>query len=209
MAKNPFLFRESGFTLIEILIAIGVLILVIGTVFALERDLFSISTFLDRSFLAQEEVKNTVSAIVSELRSASISDTGGYPLEQTSSTSIAFYANIDKDALKERIHYFLSGTSFKKSVVKPAGQPITYSTTTAQETLSTVLRDVFITATTSIFYYYDSYYAGTSSPLNQPVDVAAVRLINIDLVVDADPNLLPPPLNASSRVTIRNLKSNL
>lgn len=202
-------FGKSGFTLIELLIAMGLLALVIGSIVAIQRDLLSLNLFLDRSFLAQEEAKNTVAAMVSELRSASISDTGGYPLEQTSGNSIAFYANIDSDALKERVHYFLDGQSLKKSIVKPAGQPITYSTTTAQETLMTVLRDVSVDAGSSIFSYYDSNYAGTSTPLIQPVDISAVRLIAIQLVVDADPASLPPPIRASSQVNVRNLKSNL
>ena len=202
--------KNSGFTLIEMLIALAIAVLVIGVIVAFQRDLFSVNNFLRESFSIQRDSELVIRELVSELRTASQSNLGAYPLAITGSTSIAFYSNIDKDQLKERVHYFLDGTMLKKSIVKPTGQPLTYSTTTAQETLKVVLRDVVASSTQPLFTYYDSNYVGAGTPpLVQPVNVSAVRLISINIIVDKDPQRLPPSINVSSQVTIRNLKNNL
>ncbi len=93
-------------------------------------------------------------------------------------------------------------------MVDPVGSPLTYATTTAQEMLVTVLRDLAAT-TTPLFSYYPATYAGTTTPLTQPVSPVVVRLVKVTVVIDADPGVLPPPVVVSSQTAIRNLKDNL
>jgi len=200
--------KRSGLTLIEILIAMAILILVVGVMVVFQRDFFSLNLFLEQSLSIQRDAEEVIREIIAELRTASQSNTGGYPLELTASTSLAFYADIDTDPLKERVHYFLDGTSLKKSVVKPAGQPITYSTSTvAQETVMVVLRYMVTTDVPQIFSYYGTFTdPGQAVPLSQPVNPSVIKLVAVDITVDEDPVRLPPPISVGSRVTIRNLR---
>lgn len=200
---------QKGLTVIELVIVLAVLLLAVGAIVTFQTDFFSIGSFLEKGFTVQRDTERVIDEIVEEIRTAGQSEAGGYPLEITASTSLAFYANIDKDAAKERIHYFLNGSDLWKSVVQPAGQPATYATSTATETLVLMLRNVITNDTPQIFSYYDSNYAGTTTPITQPVNVLSIRLIGISITVDEDTGLLPPPITVSSQVTIRNLKDNL
>ncbi len=198
----------AGFTLIELLIVIGLLIIVGGTIIAVERDLFSVNNFFQETFSEQLDADAAMQDIVSELRSAAPSSIGSYPIEIAASNSIAFYSNVDKDFYQERVQYFLSGTSLMKSVVKPAGAILTYATTTASETLRAVLKNL-VASSTTMFSYYDKNYAGTTTPLASPVNVLDIRLVRIMLSVDKSPGLGAPPVIVSSQVEVRNLKDNL
>ena len=61
-----------------------------------------------------------------------------------------------------------------------------------------------------IFYYYNSNYDGSTNALAQPINVAQVRFIEINLVV---PNQITKQENSSFSVTsgaaIRSIKDNL
>ncbi len=200
--------KSQGFTLVEVLIVSGIIVIMAVVIGAFQRDLFSLNDFLQQSLSIQRDSQAVLRSVVAELRTASQSGTGGYPLEKVEANSLAFYSNIDQDASIERVQYFLNGKNFMKSVVKPTGNPLTYGTTTAPETLMLMLSDL-VSTSTPIFSYYDGTYAGTTSPLTQPVDILKVRFVTVALTVDQDPNRAPGPITASSQVTIRNLKDNL
>lgn len=199
-----------GFTLIEVLITLSILLLVGIAILSFQTDLFSVSNFLQETFSSQRVLEGAIQDIVSELRSASPSSLGAYPIEKATTTDIAFYANIDKDSVKERVEYFVSGTMLKKSVIKPVGNPLSYSTTTAsaQESLTIVLRNLVFSTASPLFTYYGAGYEGISTPLVQPVSITAVRVVGIMLSIDESPNRPPPPVTISSKVEFRNLKDN-
>ena len=137
----------AGFTLLELLVVMGVLIVIGGVVVFALRNLFLTSDFLGESLSDERDLENTIQTMTREIRAASPSSLGSYPLAVTGSTSVAFFVNLDSDTKKERVQYFLEGTTLKRSVVYPAGSPLTYSTTTAQESLATVLRGIAASTT--------------------------------------------------------------
>lgn len=200
--------NKNGFTLIEFLIVSAIVAVVAMVISSFQNNLFSLNTFLEESLSIQRDAEAVMKSVVAELRTASQSNTGGYPIEKAEPFSLAFYANIDADPARERIQYFLDDSLLKRSVVKPAGSPLTYSTTTATEMLSVVLRNLVASSTAPLFSYYDRNYAGTTTPLAVPVNVLAVRLVAIQLTADERPNDLVPEITVKSQVTIRNLKDN-
>jgi type II secretory pathway component PulJ len=202
------LYDSGGFTLIELLIVLGFIVAFGGMIFLFQRDFFTLNKFFQESFTEENALNAAVRGIVAELRTAGYAATGAYPIEIAGANSLAFYANVDNDARVERVHYFLSGSSLRKSVVKASGSPVGYSTSTAPESLSTVLTNVVASSTAPLFTYYDSSYAGTSTPLAQPFPIFLVRFVRVNLIVDQNPNALPPPLAVTGGVMIRNLKSN-
>lgn len=206
LKKNKInLLEQSGFSLIEILVTTGILAAIIGLIGAFQADTFSLNRIIQSGLANQNEAKKVIRPFANEVRGASQSNLGSYPIKIASSTEFIFYSDIDNDDLKEEIKYFLEGGDFKKSVIKPTGQPFSYNK--KDEIITNIIHDV---TNNIIFEYFDSNYDGTSSstPLISPVAPADVRLVKINLVIDSDPFKPPAPLFITTQVSIRNLKDN-
>lgn len=205
MPKSSLLKFSKGFTLIEILIVMGVMTILSGIVYQFVvqgNDLFIQSR--DQA-LAQDTLRKVMDSLAKELRKAQTADNGAFLLGATNEQSIIFYSDIDNDNHRERIRYFLDGTDFKKGVIEPTENPIQYPSET--EIITTIVSDVRNSA--AIFTYFDENYTGTEDPLEQPINLADVRLVHMYFLVDVDPNQPPEPISIETSVMIRNLKTNL
>ncbi len=198
--------KKTGFTLVEILVSMAIFVMVGLAIANYGRDIFSINTNLQNNLTAQMDGRQVVKKLVAELRSASPSSLGSYPIETAGTSTLVFYSNVDSDVYKERIRYFLTGTTLKRGVIKPSGNPLTYPS--GSETLSTIVRDIKVSTSTAIFEYFDGNYAGTTTPLTQPVTISSVRLIRTTIVIEADANKSPNPITITSQAMLRNLKDN-
>lgn len=198
--------HDSGFSVIEVVVATFILTLVGIAVYAFQKNVFSLNRILSQSIVAQEEVRHALKIMSAEIRAASPSSIGAYAIAQTTASSFVFYSNIDDDSFKERVRYFLDGAVLKKGVTKPAGDPLTYNP--ASEVISDVVRDM-ANSTTAIFSYYGADYEGIAPPLAEPIDVSVVRLVKIVIIVDRDPSLPPAPITLTTQISMRNLKDNL
>ena len=143
---------------------------------------------------------------LNDLRRASYSSVGAYPLEMANANEIIFYSNVDTDSWKERVHYFVSGTTLRRGITKPSGTPLTYNS--ANEIAADVAHD--LNNTTTLFYYYDQNYDGitNTSTMSFPINISQVRMAGIKLWLDLRPNVSPAPLYIEGKTEIRNLKSN-
>lgn len=197
---------RQGFTLIETLFVLGILGVLGAAVAAFQRDTIGLNSIIQDSLSSQQEMRTTVKDFLSEARSAGPSATGAYPLATAATSTFMFYSDIDLDGARERIRYFLSGTTLRKGVVKPTGSPPTYDASTEQ--VSDVVHGV-VDDGNPIFEYYDAGYDGTSMPLAQPVDIPSVRLVKISLTSDRDPLRPPGPVSITAQASFRNLKDNL
>lgn len=201
------LFLKKGFTLVETLVSIAVIILVGLAIANFQRDLFFFNSSLQNNLSAQIDARKVLRTVLTELRTTSPSSLGAYPLVQVGTSTLIFYANVDGDQYKERLRYFTQGTNFMRGVTKPAGNPLVYNL--GQEQVDTVVRDVVNGTSTPIFEYFDNSFTGTSSPLTQPVDPLVVRLIRVTVIIDKDPNRAPSRITVTSQGMLRNLKDNL
>lgn len=197
---------KSGFTVIEILVSIFILTLIGLAVFSFAKDIFSLNRITSDSLTAQGEARRALKSMSAEIRTASPSSLGAYALAQTATSSFTFYSNVDDDSLKERIRYFLDGTTLKRGIIKPSGTPLTYNP--ANEVISELIHDV-ANATTSIFSYYDENYDGTTQALIEPINISNVRLVKITVVIDKNPQKSLGPMTLTTQISIRNLKDNL
>lgn len=198
--------QTQGLTLVELLVAISATIILLVAVVAFQQDVFSLSRALDASLTAQHDARQVLKTFASELRSASPSSTGAYPLGTVEPTSLIFYSDIDDDGLKERVRYELEGSVLKKGIIRPTGNPPVYLP--ANEEVSEVVHDV-VAGTTTVFAYFDEGYDGTTAALAVPVTTTDVRLVQISFDIDSDPARPPSPLHFTSQVSIRNVKENL
>ncbi len=73
--------NNSGFSLIELLIVMGIIVMTSGFIIAFQRDLFSVNSFLQQSFFDQQSAEAAVKTMINEIRTAAPSSIGGYPIE--------------------------------------------------------------------------------------------------------------------------------
>jgi sulfur relay (sulfurtransferase) complex TusBCD TusD component (DsrE family) len=108
-----------------------------------------------------------------------------------------------------RYRYYLSGGNLIKGKIAPTGSPPVYNT--ANESTTTVLYTASA-ASTSLFFYYDGTFNGTTStqPLAQPVNITKISYVQIGL--NAQLNEIRNSTTTFSIITgasVRNLKTNL
>ncbi|MFA4831597.1 MAG: prepilin-type N-terminal cleavage/methylation domain-containing protein [Patescibacteria group bacterium] len=198
---------KSGFTLIELLVSLGIFSLIILAVAWFIISSLRYNGIIWEQLSTQNDGRRVLQEIVNHVRRAEESSIGSYPIELAAPYELIFFANVDNDSERERVRYFLAGTTIKKGVVNPTGNPLRYVTST--ETLVEIAHDVVnLEQESPLFFYFNESYAGTSTPLLQPVNVTAVRMVRAALELEKDPTESPVPLHVESTVQIRNLKVN-
>jgi hypothetical protein len=192
-----------GFSIIEVIIGIVILGIIGMAIWSFQRDIFSLNSIISGDIVVEEEMRLIFKTITAEIRSASPSSLGAYPIAEATSTSFTFYCDIDDDGLKERIRYFLDGEILKKGVLKPSGNPLSYNQT--DEKISQVVHNV-ANDSTPIFSYYDANYDGFTPPLTEPVNILSVRLVKITVIINRNSSGF---LTFTTQASMRNLKDNL
>lgn len=200
--------KEGGFSFVEIMVVLGILSVFTILVAEFQTKVFILNRVFQGGLYEHTDASNIVKSMATEIRSMSVSSGGAYPIDSASTSTLSFYNDIDDDGLKERIRYFLAGTSLKRGVIKPTGNPPTY--VSSNETTSILFSNVRNSSSTPIFRYYNTNYDGSAtSSLALPIDVLSVRLIHINVVLDNDPNQPLAPIDLNTEVSIRNLKDNI
>lgn len=204
--RNNLIQKNKGMTLIETIVSVAILSLIIGAVAGWQSDIFSLNRLLQTSLQSQSEAKKIIRPFANEVRSATQSSLGAYSIASTGSTEFSFYTDINGDGLSEKVRYFLEDGDFKKGTISPEGNPLQYDP--ANEEIIKVIHNVI---SSDIFTYYDSNYDGTEAvqPLSQPVTPSDVRLVQVSLTIDDNPDSPPAPMVIQTQVSIRNLKDNL
>lgn len=199
--------NSKGFTLMELLIAIGIFSLVItGSTWFVIHGL-RYNNIIWEQLAVQNEGRRAVQNFVDDIRRSEESSLGAYSLAKTDEYEIIFYANIDEDNAKERIHYWLDNGTLKRGITNPTGNPLSYPT--ADENIVDISHSVVnFQKNVPMFLYFDENYTGAESALTEPVTVIEVRLVKIQLELEKDPNKTPVPLHVESLGQIRNLKMN-
>lgn len=190
----------------ELLVTMAIFLLIMGIVGKFAKDIFNYEDIFSSGLTAYDEARKVLQPIASEIRSASSSSLGSYPIETTGTNNFIFFTDINNDGLKERIRYYLSGTTLMRGVISPSGSPLQYLS--GNETTTEIVHGVR-NGSTAIFTYYDTNYSGSSSPLSAPISVFNVRLVKITLIIDDNLNKPPTAVTVTTQVTIRNLKDNL
>lgn len=197
---------HKGITLAELVIATAIVLLIGVALAGFQRDIFFLNTTTQNNLSAQMESRRVLKTMIAELRSATRSSLGAYPVVSAGTSSLVFFSNIDADQAVERIRYFLQGRELRRGVIKPSGNPLTYNP--AQESIGVVIRDVSNNPSSPLFYYFSSTYAGTTSALTYPINVNQIRLVRVSVTIDKDSSRPPGPITAQSQAMLRNLKDN-
>jgi hypothetical protein len=97
----------------------------------------------------------------------------------------------------------LNGNSFYKGVIKPAGSPLSYATS------SEVLQDLVdnLVPGTQLFSYYDkNATSSNSTPLPSPIDPLLVKTVKISLTANQGTTSTPSIISVETEATMRNLR---
>jgi len=168
--------KESGFTLIEILISVILITILAGAVLSIQFFISQNQISVFRNYLSVEDSNSSVSMFVREVRNAKDAEDGSFSLVSLSDQEIIFYSDYDFDGKVERIRYSLTGTSLTKGVIEPTDPPITYPE--SAETIK-ILTNYVRNGTDPVFYYYNKDWP--QDIINNPLPLAN-RLSDTQLV---------------------------
>lgn len=197
--------RMDGFTLLEILIAMGIgsSILVLATYFAI--DITNFGLFLGERLETQRPLEQTMRVFLRETRSMTDSENGSYPIADAQAASFTFHTDVDADGVIEQVRYFLNGTELQKGIIEPAGTPAMYDP--ADEDVRTVVE--YVVPGTEIFSYWTEGWIDEMASLSFPVTISDIRLVRLQMTVDKDPMQVPSAVIQRVNVTIRNLRGEI
>jgi type II secretory pathway pseudopilin PulG len=198
--------KPKGFTLIETMISLSIFILIMLLIWGWQKDVFSINTLLTKRITTQDNLRKTLKNFIAEVRAGQLSANGASIIERANKNEFIFFSDLDYDQSVERIRYFLSNHKLKKGIIEPTGQPPVYNSD--NENILELVSYV-INTNDEVFFYYDKNYDGTSPALVQPVNIPDIRLIQITVTVNENPDRPPESITETSQTSIRNLKDNL
>ncbi len=188
----------------ELIVSVAVMVIIIAALGIFERQFYNVGTFINQELSNRQGLEQIFAQLVTDIRSASPSSLGAYPIEIASSTSFIFYSDVDRDSLFDRVRYTITSSTLERGVIKPAGNPLVYAT--SSETITTLVSNVI--AAISNFEYFDTNYTGAEPAMTAPINILNIRLIRLTLAADLNPSIAPQPTIFSNTIDIRNLRSN-
>lgn len=197
---------KKGFTMLELLVALGIFSLIIVSVAWLVIHGFRYNAIIWEQLKTQSDGRRVLRETVDVVRKAEQSSIGSYPVANAGAYDLTVYSNVDSDSYREKVRFWLDGTTFKRNTVKPSGSPPSYSG--AGQTVEIAHDVVNISKGEAVFSYFDENYTGVEAPMIQPVDTTKIRIIRVRLELEKDPTETPKPLRVESAAQIRNLKTN-
>ena len=189
-----------GMTFIEMLIVLAIASVI--TVAIADSVLYfyrANGSSLEESYQIQSG-QNGMGALVHDLREATYGDDGSYPLASIASSSVTFYADVDRDLSVERVHYELNGTQLTRTVTNATGTPPTYTGPAATSTVSNYVRN--FSDNVPVFTYYDK----DGVQVTDPAHIADITSVTINIIVDVTQLHLPGEFTLRSGATLRNLR---
>ncbi|MBI5222219.1 MAG: type II secretion system protein [Candidatus Magasanikbacteria bacterium] len=206
MRNQKFKRNRGGFTIVEISVALGISAIIASLVVWLIIHGLRYNKIVFEQLETQNEGRRVLQQVVDIVRKAEESSIGGYPIVTAGDYTFTVYANVDDDSLREKVRFWLDGTTLKKGVIKPSGNPLSYSG--AEDVVELAHSVVNFSESEPVFLYYDENYTGVEDALIQPVETVDVRVARVQLELEQDPTESPAPFHVESVAQVRNLKGN-
>lgn len=195
--------RARGFTIIETIVTIVIFTMMIAVVSFSIAYFYRANSYVIEQSYAINSARLGIETMVREIREATYSDTGAYPVVAVSKTSFEFYSDTDRDSNIEKIRYFLDGNNFKKGETQATGNPPVYQS--GDEIINILSEYVRNTAVQPVFIYYDE----NGTEIADFTEITDISLVKVYLIVNAIEGRAPDEFTLYSSAQLRNLKSNL
>lgn len=198
--------QSKGITLLELLIAVSICTLIGIVVVHMQIDIFRFNRKLSGSITTVDRAQRLLRPMTAEIRSASISALGSFPIATALPYDLAFYSDTNSDGTKEYIRYHLVGTTLYKTVVYQSQDiPAIYDIAGAQpivfiENIENAEQQV------PMFRYFSNQYndGGVDEILDADTATSGIRMVRIMMMLTTEENT--PAFIITSDVAIRNLK---
>jgi hypothetical protein len=179
-----------------------VVISITGLIF-IPLTLFSINGMRSFSFLeAQSNTSVELNILFGRIAKVVRGTTG---VVTASSNTLVIYGYFSpQDSVVKKIRYFVSGNNLNIGVTPPSGTAPNYTYNSANEVITTTRIDL-VMGGQPMFTYYDD--AGNLLPSG--FTPGQVKSIGIFLSANPNTKTVPQPISLSTRVTLRNFKTNL
>ena len=189
--------RRSGFTLVEIVIALGLFSILAAM----------LSTFLSKSLWSyrikkqDSELQEKAAHVMREFEQMT---RAGNKVILAEANELKFYRFFDLASVSPtQVRYFKEGNEFKIGITEPIGTEPNVTYPSSGERIDLIVGDV--TNLDSIFKYYD----GNGVELPLPMDTTKIRMVELEITLDQNPNIPPEAVTEVTKVTLRNMKDNL
>ncbi len=188
-----------GFTLIETIVVVALTAFIMIALAELVRYFYVTSGYVLEQSQAVDSARLSVENAMANLREASYGEDGSYPIAVAATSTVTFYANVNSDPAIEKVRYYLSGSTLYRSVTEPAGSPPSYAG--QPEAVTLVVNNIRNGGTTPLFTYYDA----NGNPLADPVNLARIASVRIEVQTDVNPYRAPDVYTLLGSATLRNL----
>lgn len=177
---------RRGFSIVELIIAVGIASLLIVAVTVLIGRFFSISRAQFEQTRTTEIARIQLDRMTDTIRNARTVDCNGngaadqageWWLQEAGADRVVFYSNVDSDAATEKITYEKNGTDLERSVEQDTPAACTFAAATPQ----VVAHSLYNTPAQPLFEYVDK-----DGATPKPVVLADVVRLRTLLIVDAD-----------------------
>lgn len=189
---------RQGLTIVEMLVSIAIFIVVMITISGLVIYFYRGNSYVIQQSFAVNSARKGVEFAVRQIREATYSDTGAYPVINVQAQSFSFYSDIDKDNNVEKVRYFLEGTDFKKGEIEASGDPPVYHDV---DEAIIVISDNVRNGLENVFTYYNA----SSTEVVYFDDLSEIKLVTVRLIVNVDPFRAPGEFTLMSSAQLRNL----
>lgn len=188
----------AGYSLIELLVVIVLMIVV-----TIPLVTFTIKGMSSYQFLQDQSNTSEELSTLSERVAKVVRGTTKVVTAQSNTLTIYGYFS-PQDTVVKQIRYFINGNNLEIGVTPPSGTAPNYTYNPANEVVSIVRVDLSMGATPMFTYYDDS---GTALP--NGFANGQIKEIGIYVAANPDTNRVSVPLSVTTRVTLRNFKTNL
>ncbi len=200
---RKFLNCKAGFTLIELIVALGIFIVLITISGNFIMKGFQLKKQTYARLSATEEAQKVIRNMMHEIRNSTQSDSGDYNLATVSFQEFSFYSNVDDDENIEKVRYFLNGTDFMRGVIDPEGEPLEYL---PENEVVNKVASYINNEEEAIFSYFDG---DNNKVLSPSENISSIRLVRVVLKINPNFSQGGKDYVLTSDIQIRNLKDNL
>ena len=188
-----------GMTIVESVVWIAMFVAAMLALTTSVLYFYRTSNYAIQQSSAIASAQHGIDLMVRTIREASYASNGAFPVVSFGANDFRFYVEDDGDFGIEQVHYYLSGTTLKKGVIEPTGDPAVYTGGEATSTVSDYVRN--IAQATSLFTYYDK----NGAQISDYTKIGDVRFVTASLLIDVDTSKTPVPLSLRSSAAMRNL----
>lgn len=196
--------RQAGLSLVETLVVLALFSILSIAIMNAVASFYRQNAYTIAQSYQVSEARRGVERMVRDLREMTYADNGAYPIIETSTSTIRFYSDIDRDDSVERVSYELDDTTLYKRIYNATGTPPTYDATPdTEETISEYVQNN--PQDRVVFTYYNA----TGTEMAATGTVTDIRHVDVQLIVNIDPVRDPGEFMLRSSATLRNLKEDI